>query len=319
MRGEGTLNKGPRVTIGLPVYQGERYIDEAISSIRAQTYRDLELIISDNGSTDETQAICRRHAAEDPRVFYHRSPVNRGASWNYNRLVDLARGELFKWASHDDVLMPEFIERCVQGLDGDPEAVLCHTGAVTIDEHSRRGRRWPPNPNAIAGPPARRFADMVLREGPCFPIFGLMRLDVLKRTGLLGPFNGHDRPLLAEMALHGRFLYVPDILFLNREHQQRSIRAFKGDRDRIAWFDPALSGRIVCAAPRLLLEYHRALARAKVEGWDVVRTQLTLAWWTVLNSRVLAHDTLGSVRVILRRAIAGCGTTVGRRQSAGTG
>ncbi len=319
MRGEGTLIRRPRVTVGLPVYQGAQYIDEAIRAVRAQTYRDLELVISDNGSTDCTEAICRRHAAEDPRVSYYRSPVNRGASWNYNRLVELAQGEYFKWASHDDVIMPEFVERCVHFLDADPELVLCHTGAVTIDDHGLMGRRWPPNPNAMAGPPARRFADVALREGPCFPVFGLMRLDVLKRTGLLGPYNAHDRPLLAELALHGRFLYIPDILFLNRDHQQRSIRAFKGPRDRIAWFDPSQSGRIVFSDLRLLLEYHRAITRVLAPGWDSTRSELTLGWWTVLHARSIAREVLGGLRQLLRRAINAAIHPLGGRQSARTG
>jgi glycosyltransferase involved in cell wall biosynthesis len=293
----------PHVTIGLPVYQGERYVDEAIQSIRAQTFRDFELIIADNGSTDGTEAICRRHVAEDPRISYCRSPVNRGASWNFSRLVDLAHGELFKWASHDDLLMPEYIEHCVRCFERDPDVVLCHTGAATIDEQSRVVRRWPLNPNAAAGRPSRRFADVVLREGPCFPIFGLIRLDVLRTTGLLGPFNSHDRPLLAELALRGRYVQIPDVLFLNREHQDRSIRAYRGPHDRIAWFDPSLADRIVYSNLRLLLEYYRAIVRSGVPTWDAVRSELTLARWTLSRAQPIVREVLRGVFVLAHRTI----------------
>lgn len=304
------MSATPRVTIGLPVYQGARYVDDTIRSIREQTYTDLVLLISDNGSTDGTEAICRRHAAEDPRVRYHRSEVNRGSSWNYERLFDLAESELFKWAAHDDLLAPAHIERCVHALDADPEAVVAHTGVVKIDEQGREVGMWPPNPNAMAGRASRRFADMVLREGPCFPVFGLLRRDVLERTGRLGPYNAHDRPLLAELALHGRFVFVPEPLFLNREHADRSIRAFKGGRDRIAWFDPSQADKIVYPLPRLLLEYHRAIVRSGVSGWDRASAYLTLGRWSIRSSPGIARSIIGGVLAHVRRLIARVG---GRR------
>ncbi|TVR19992.1 MAG: glycosyltransferase family 2 protein [Nitriliruptor sp.] len=303
MRGRSAVS-GPRVTIGIPVYQGERYLDQAVHSIREQNYADLEILISDNGSTDGTEAICRRHAAEDPRVRYHRSEVNRGASWNFNRLVDLAEGELFKWAAHDDTLAATYVERCVQALDADPAAVVAHTGAVQIDEQGSVLHRWPPNPNAMAGPASRRFADMLFREGPCFPVFGLIRREVLEKTGLLGPYNAHDRPLLAELALHGRFVFVPDLLFYNREHPARSFRALRGARERIAWFDPNLAGRVVYRHPRLVLEYHRAILRSGVTGWDRVGAYLMLLRWTLLHSRRIAREVISGSLIHARRLLA---------------
>src|SRR5579871_3942080 len=113
-----------RVSIGLPVHNGERYLREAIDSLLAQTYRDFELIISDNGSTDGTEAICRAYAAADPRIRYYREEQNRGCAWNWNRVFALARGEIFKWAAHDDVCAPRLVERCLEALDRCPEAVL---------------------------------------------------------------------------------------------------------------------------------------------------------------------------------------------------
>jgi glycosyltransferase involved in cell wall biosynthesis len=294
----------PHVTVGMPVHQGERFVDEAIRSIRAQTFTDLELVISDNGSTDGTQSICRAHAAEDPRVVYHRSEVNRGAAWNYSRLVGLARGRYFKWASHDDLLRPEYLERCVATLEADPDVVLCQTGAAAIDSDGNEVGRWPPNANASDGRPSQRFADILFREGPCFPVFGLIRQEVLKRTGLLGAYNAHDRPLMAELALHGRYAHVPEVLFLNREHPERSIRAYRGPRERIAWFDPAMEGRVVYFYPRLVLEYHRAVVRSGVPVEELIRAEALLAAWTVRHLPGLTRNVLGGLRVHARRAIA---------------
>ncbi len=87
----------PRVSIGLPVFNGERYLARAIDSILAQDFRDLELVVCDNASTDRTAEICAAYARRDPRVRYHRNPRNLGAGPNYDRCFHLARGEYFKW------------------------------------------------------------------------------------------------------------------------------------------------------------------------------------------------------------------------------
>ena len=99
----------PRVSIGLPVYNGENFLEFALDSILGQTFQDFELIISDNASTDATESICRRYAAKDSRIRYYRNPNNQGAAQNYNRVFALARGEYFKWAAHDDVCKPNYL------------------------------------------------------------------------------------------------------------------------------------------------------------------------------------------------------------------
>ena len=114
----------PRVTIGLPVYNGQNYLVETLESLLAQTYTDFELVISDNASTDRTEAICRQYAAGDARIRYYRNDENIGASANYNRAFELGRGEYFKWAAHDDLLAPTYLERCVEVLDANPDVVL---------------------------------------------------------------------------------------------------------------------------------------------------------------------------------------------------
>jgi glycosyltransferase involved in cell wall biosynthesis len=294
----------PLVTVGLPVYQGEEFIDEAIRSIRSQTHGDLELIISDNGSTDATEEICRTHASEDGRIRYHRSPVNRGSSWNYCRLVNLARGTYFKWASHDDVLLPTYLERCVDVLQAHDEVVLVQTAVAEIDHRGAELRRFPLSGVATRGGPGRRFSSVVLREGPCFPVFGLTRLGVLRRTGLLGPYNGHDRPLLAELALHGRYVHLPEKLFLSREHPGRSIRAYRGYRDRIAWFDPSLEGRVVYGHPRLLLEYHRAVVRSSPTLPQAVVAESTVLVWAISKLPSFLRDVIGGQRAHLSRFLS---------------
>jgi glycosyltransferase involved in cell wall biosynthesis len=104
------LEKPPKVSIGMPVFNGEPFIREALDSLLAQTFTDFELIISDNGSTDGTEKICREYAASDPRIRYVRQPENRGAVFNFQYVLTEARGEYFMWAAHDDIWDSRWVE-----------------------------------------------------------------------------------------------------------------------------------------------------------------------------------------------------------------
>src|SRR5882762_1549884 len=117
----------PRISIGLPVYNGENFITDALESILGQTYTDFELIISDNASTDRTEALCKSYAARDPRIRYWRNAENLGAARNFNRVFELSSGEYFKWTAHDDVLAPDYLEKCIEASDRDPSVVLVYT------------------------------------------------------------------------------------------------------------------------------------------------------------------------------------------------
>ena len=130
-----TRQSQPRLCIGLPVYNGQNYLAAAIESLLGQTFSDFRLIVSDNGSTDGTEDICRSFARRDHRLDYHQSPDNRGMAWNFNRVAALANSEYFKWAAYDDLHAPRFLERCIAVLDADPQVLLCYSTAKVIDEH----------------------------------------------------------------------------------------------------------------------------------------------------------------------------------------
>ena len=123
----------PRLSIGLPVYNGEEYLAESLDALLGQSFTDYELIITDNASTDATEEISRRYAAQDSRIRYVKLDRNIGAAPNHNYVFTLARGELFKWASHDDLYGRDLLRVCVDTLDAHPEAVLAHVGQAIID------------------------------------------------------------------------------------------------------------------------------------------------------------------------------------------
>ncbi|MBD0273055.1 MAG: glycosyltransferase family 2 protein [Acetobacteraceae bacterium] len=234
----------PRVSIGLPVFNGERYLARAIESVLGQDFADFELVICDNASTDRTAEICAAYARRDARVRYFRNPRNLGAGPNYDRCFGLARGEYFKWAAHDDRLAPDYLSRTVAALEATPGAVLCTTGVAEIDPGDEVRRVYRNVfPGIDAQSPARRLAALIHTRHECEDFFGLFRREALLGSSLHGNYSGSDRVLLAEMALRGPWTAVPELLFLHREHDQRYTRAvlLPGDRSQAAlWLDTAM-------------------------------------------------------------------------------
>lgn len=224
----------PRVSIGLPVYNGERYLEAALDSILAQTFTDFELIICDNASTDRTEAICHAASARDPRVRYIRNPVNIGAQRNHNRAFELATAPYFRWAGHDDMLKPQFLERCVATLDADPGAVLCFTRMDIIDEDGSVRADTRPPMTFCADVPHKRLSAYFSRKRVHQTIYGVIRSEALRRTRLLGDWYGSDRLVLQELAMYGCFATVDEPLFIHREHAGRSDRVV----DKVSWFTP---------------------------------------------------------------------------------
>jgi glycosyltransferase involved in cell wall biosynthesis len=259
----GIENNRPRVSIGLPVFNGENYLEKAIQSILNQTYTDFELIISDNASTDKTQQICETYSVQDRRIRYFRNEKNLGAAKNYNRVFELSSGEYFKWAAHDDVLHPEFIEQSVTILDQNPSVVLCQAKTGRINEYDVLvGIYEEYQYLRIASPkPHERFFDLIRLDHSCNIVFGLMRVDALQKTSLIGSYPGSDRPLLAQLGLIGGFHEIPEILFYRRDHAQTTWRVWGEKSEVVAWYDTTKAGRIIFPYWRLCFEYFKSISR----------------------------------------------------------
>jgi glycosyltransferase involved in cell wall biosynthesis len=275
----------PRVSIGLPVYDGENYLAETLDSILAQTYSDFELTISDNASTDRTEDICQVYAARDPRIRYYRNEQNLGAAWNYNRVFELSTGEYFKWAAHDDLCAPEYLEWCVEILDRQPDVVLCYAKTCIIDQRGEVVENYFDGFNLRSPKPHVRLRGFFRAPGLCNPVFGLIRANTLKRTPLIGNYRASDRVLLGELALHGQFYEIPEYLFLRRGHPQRSLAANVTDSDIAAWYDPAMRGKILLPRWRRLLEYLRATKRAPLRWSERVRCYMQIGRFALLPEK----------------------------------
>lgn len=258
----------PKVTVGLPVYNGENYLVAAIESALSERFDDFELIISDNASTDGTEEICRQYADSDPRVRYFRQRKNLGAAPNYNFTFHRARGKYFRWLSHDDLSHPEFLEAAVPVLDARPEVVLCHSTIGQVDENGNEIEEQPYHLRTASSRVLDRFWDLLFVRNTCAEVFGLTRSSVLATTGLHGAFPVGDRVLLSELAFRGRFHKIDAALFFIREHNARSVRQFVSQQERAAWFDARYTGRITFPEWRTLAEYLKAIRRAPLEPRD---------------------------------------------------
>lgn len=283
-------NREPRVSIGLPVFNGAAYLRATLDSLLAQTFTDFELVISDNASTDGTDEICREYAARDKRIRYLRNRENLGAAANYNRVFHLSSGEYFKWAAADDLCAPEFLERCVEVLDQEASVVLCYPRAKAIDERGNVLREYPAKPNAASTKPQERFYEFVCVPHPCVAVFGLIRANALRRTQLIGNFASADRPLLGELSLLGRFFEIQEFLFFYRNHPKQSWRAYPTRQSVQAWYDPARARKLTLPHWRLLREHLGSISRAPL-GWsERTSCYLCMVWWVRKRWKRLAKN-----------------------------
>lgn len=289
----------PRVSIGLPVYNGERYLEDALKALLAQAFDDFEIIISDNASTDRTGEICRKYAAKDRRIRYYRNAHNLGAAPNFNQTVALSTGEYFKWACHDDLCLPEYLARCIEVLDRDPSVVLCHSRTRIIDDKGSAIKDFKhhivkpsagPSPSASASVPEERFNRMIY-EVFCYPVFGLMRLSALKKTRCIEAYAHGDGVLLARLALLGRYHEIPEFLFLNRDHPGRSDQMARSNYHTYAtWFDSKKTGRIFLPYWRMLFGYLQAIWETPLSFRSRFRCHRYLLNWTRWRRKKLLKD-----------------------------
>jgi glycosyltransferase involved in cell wall biosynthesis len=230
----------PAISIGLPVYNGARFIAEAFDSLLGQTFGDFELIVSDNCSTDDTPRICETYAKRDPRISYTRQSRNLGATFNWNFVVRAARGRLFKWASANDRCAPTMLEDCARVLNENPGVALCYGTTILIDDDGRALGTYEGDPEIMDDSPSRRFQRVLTELSLNNAQSGLINMDVLRSTRLERHYPAGDHILMAEIALRGRYRKLPDVL-LYRRMGKESTTKFLSPRELREFHDPDAS------------------------------------------------------------------------------
>lgn len=326
----------PYVTIGLPVYNGEAYLQVAIDSLLAQTFTDFELVIADNCSNDETAEICQR-ATQDPRVRYVRHATNVGAIENFNFLARQAAGKYFKWAAYDDLCEPDYLKQCVEAMDRHDDAVWCHCKSDQVDE---QGVSWlesvdashanlletqgestwwkgHPRQHFDSPNPAQRFAGVLLGTTWSVDSYGLIRSAALRKTRLILPHYGAEKIFIAELALLGRYHHLTTCLFSQRVHDRASsclTQAAYQARFALGRNQKGLFPRLA-----LLRGHAGAVTRAEISGFNkakcfcvIARYLLQVRKWGRIAAASLARRGVGGDRPFFQQDVS---ETVQRTQS----
>lgn len=293
-------NQNPTVSIGFAVYNGERYIREAVESILSQTYTDFELIISDNASTDNTATICMEYAAKDPRILFHRNSTNIGGANNENLTYTLSKGKYFRWAAHDDVLAPRLLEKLVNILDHDPETVLAYSEIQKIDSEG----------NSIGllqvekggqSTPSQRLKDLYTMSHDCETTYGLIRSEALKKTFLQQNYTDSDRTLLAKLALYGKFTMVKEVLFYKRYHSEMSTQVYKDWRERMNWFSSANAQKITMPYWMQFFDYLSGITQAPISFTEKMRCYSYMLLWPLKYHR--AQGMIGDLVIAIVKTV----------------
>ena len=307
--------RAPRVSIGLPVFNGEEYLPAAFSSLIQQEFEDFELIVSDNASTDSTEAICRDFATKDGRIRYHSNETNIGASGNYNRVFELARGDFFKWASHDDECHPSLLRRCLQTFDQAPAStVLVFSKAEIIDEFGNVKFLSPDSISSSSPQPFKRLARVLWSSAYAHSLWGLIRSDALRRTRLMGCLEA-DHVLLAELALLGSSIEIPEALYRMRRHSKCANEINRSARELLAWHDPKrVNDRIYLPHwDRVNLEYLKSIRQIPLTATECLLCYGTVPvvsyWRRLLRWTGPARERLGLQRKRIRAGMRWFKTT----------
>ena len=312
-------NSQPKLSIGLPVYNGEKFLKKCLDSLLAQTFSDFELIISDNASTDNTEAICRTYAAQDQRIRYYRNQTNIGCACNFNRVFELSNSEYFKWAAYDDLHAPDFIEKCMDVLEKDPTYILCHSHTYFIDEQGEFLQNYDIKLNTNSLKAHQRFHELLTKH-LCYQMYGVIRSSALKKIPPMGGYGNADGILLLRLGMLGKFYELPEYLFFARIHPQQSLSMFFPNYlsfndnnpqyslnmlpnfyDYAVWFDSKNKGKILLPHWQILQEYWVSIHHSQLNWYEQILCHISIAKKLSGTEWLLVKDFLMAAKMLFLR------------------
>ena len=198
-----------KLSIGMPVYNGEKYVEEALTSLLNQSYDEWDLCISDNNSIDNTRIICEKFCKYDSRISYIRQDQNLGAIENYKYLLEKSVSPYFMWAACDDLWHKDFIEVCIEGLESSENIGLAFSNIVNIDSYGREIREYPSFKRFVNSDPTLRIVSFLLDPeymGKANLIYGIFKQKSIKRSLLESLSRSNENDWGIDMALVLRIL-----------------------------------------------------------------------------------------------------------------
>ena len=284
----------PRFTVGVPVYNGERYLAATLDSLLNQTLDDFVILVGDNASTDGTADIVQSYVKRDARVRHIRHPKNLGAAGNYTRLCQMADTEFFRWSAADDCSGPRFLEACLEALERDEDAVLVYPRVILIDAEGRSLGDYAENLHLPQPRSADRFFALLNNVRLCNALYGVGRTAVVQRTRLLGAYRGSDIVFQAELSLYGKILEVPEGLLFRRMHEGTFTSMTV--QQQIAFNNPGARERHELYWWRHLREHIHSVLRAPLPADERLRILKGLLRRAVSGRDVLLHEILSAGR-----------------------
>lgn len=252
----------PLISIGMPIYNEARFLAESLESLLGQSYPNLELVISDNASTDESAQICADVAGRHDNVHFHRLDENLGAVANFRKVLDQARGDYFMWAAGHDVWSRDYIQRCYEAMQRRPESVLAFGSTDWIDSDGNPHDRQSGWIDTRGMHPVARY--MAVYWGNMNPILGLIRTSALRECRFVET-TGMDLVILTQLALLGDFVHADNTSWSRREFREEAAYADKLKRYQSENYglDQSRLGRLFPLA-RLPVELLRVVISSRI-------------------------------------------------------
>lgn len=299
----------PRVTVGVPVFQGARFLERTLAALRDQDLDDVEVLVADNGSTDATVAIAERFVAADPRFRLLRSDRNRGVPWNWNRVLAAARAPYFMWNGADDVVRPGHLAACRAALEERPEATIAFSGVDLVDAEDRPVGRMDDDGLDLDGvSPAERVRTFLARHAyQVIGFGGVHRTATLRRMGGLPGYYGGDISLGVRMAMRAPWVQVPERLFVSRRHDAQTNKVQGGDvLDQVRTYDPGFRRPVAFPQWYLLRRLLAECLAAPADAAERARAaDAVVREWALPNWRFYPYDVKRNVVRLARGRYVG--------------
>lgn len=286
-----------RVSIGMPVYNAAPFLRTALDGVLGQTWGEFELVVVDNASTDESPDICADYARRDCRIRFHRNPVNIGANGNFMRVLQLAQQPYFMWASANDYFAPTFLEKAVPVLDARSDVVLCCARPRYFAGSPAHYREVDDPMNIDTESPIERFKALLERITINNAMHGLIRADALRVTMPIGNYYSSDNVMMAELALAGKFLQLPEPLFYRRFEQGATTEMMTPEELR-HFYVPGSGKAMDFQVWKLHAGFWSILSRAPLSFRDRTRLAVALARMLYWDGPKLLRDLGEGLRVV---------------------
>lgn len=279
----------PLVSIGLPIYNEERFVAKTLDSLLAQDYLNFEIIISDNASTDRTSEICESYAKKDSRIRYFRNDENVGLSENTNRAFAPSKGKYFMLIGGHDLWDAHFISACILELERDPNTVVAFGCPICIDLDDRpvdSALALTDNVDTRGLKPADRLCRIAFSAVSFWPICGILRSDAWRKCAPFFEGSGPDLVMLAKLSLEGEFHCAPSALFYFRTTSVHKNLTPRENISRLITPESRRNKKWIMSFPFTFhcLEMSKVVARARISFYDKLRLMHIAfsGWWRVI-------------------------------------